>query len=156
VAARPLQVVSEVAPSYPRFTPLSPGRTALQVTLSDQTEELMRYAQALLGHALPSGDVAQLIHRAFEALVSKLERERLAKTSRARVSRGSDDPRCVPAAVKRAVLERDRGQCTFVAPNGDRCDARVRLEFDHIKPVARGGLATLENLRLRCRTHNQL
>ncbi len=30
------------------------------------------------------------------------------------------------------------------------------LEIDHIKPFSVGGLATQENLRLRCRSHNQL
>jgi hypothetical protein len=29
------------------------------------------------------------------------------------------------------------------------------LEFDHILPVARGGESTADNLRLRCRAHNQ-
>jgi hypothetical protein len=29
------------------------------------------------------------------------------------------------------------------------------LEFDHIKPIARGGITTATNLRLRCRPHNQ-
>ena len=29
------------------------------------------------------------------------------------------------------------------------------LEFDHIVPAAHGGAATVANLRLRCRTHNQ-
>ena len=29
------------------------------------------------------------------------------------------------------------------------------LEVDHIVPVARGGLNTLENLTLKCRHHNQ-
>jgi hypothetical protein len=29
------------------------------------------------------------------------------------------------------------------------------VEYDHVHPVARGGAATLDNLRLRCRAHNQ-
>jgi len=29
------------------------------------------------------------------------------------------------------------------------------MQFDHIDPVARGGEATVENIRLRCRAHNQ-
>ena len=33
--------------------------------------------------------------------------------------------------------------------------ARNFLEFDHIDPVARGGRATVEGMRLRCRAHNQ-
>jgi len=29
------------------------------------------------------------------------------------------------------------------------------LEFDHVLEIARGGVSTVENLRLRCRPHNQ-
>ncbi|HWV88895.1 MAG TPA: HNH endonuclease signature motif containing protein, partial [Burkholderiales bacterium] len=39
---------------------------------------------------------------------------------------------------------------------GHRCASRDYLEYDHVVPVARGGTATVENLRLRCRAHNQL
>src|SRR5262249_26496547 len=70
--------------------------------------------------------------------------------------RGSSNPRYVPAEVKRTVIERDQGQCTFVAPSGHRCEARAGLEFDHVTPVASGGKAVAANLRLRCRAHNQL
>ena len=140
---------------HPRVTPLAPERYGVQFTASAHAHEQLRYAQALLGHAVPSGDIAQVFERALDALVEKLEREKFAKTSRTRASRGSNDPRHVPAAVRRAVFERDRGQCTFVAPNGHRCEARTRLEFDHVTPVAQGGLATAANIRLRCRTHNQ-
>jgi hypothetical protein len=31
----------------------------------------------------------------------------------------------------------------------------VRLELDHATPVAKGGESTVDNVRLRCRTHNQ-
>jgi len=61
----------------------------------------------------------------------------------------------IPATVRRTVWNRDGGQCTFVSADGKRCDQRRFLEFDHIEPVARGGGATLQNIRLRCRTHNQ-
>jgi hypothetical protein len=30
------------------------------------------------------------------------------------------------------------------------------LELDHIDPFSRGGASTPDNLRLRCRAHNQL
>jgi len=59
------------------------------------------------------------------------------------------------AAVARAVFLRDEKQCTYVSPDGRRCSARWRLELDHIEPAAVGGEATMENLRLRCRAHNQ-
>ena len=58
--------------------------------------------------------------------------------------------------MKRAVWERDGGRCTFVSESGHRCESRTRLEYDHVEPVAQGGQATVKDLRLRCRAHNQL
>jgi hypothetical protein len=54
------------------------------------------------------------------------------------------------------VFERDGVQCTFVAENGRRCEARAFLELDHAEPKALGGTNEAENLRVRCRAHNQL
>jgi len=56
--------------------------------------------------------------------------------------------------VKRAVWVRDLARCTFVAENGKRCGATGGLEFHHVKPYAAGGEATVENVRLTCKTHN--
>jgi len=63
--------------------------------------------------------------------------------------------RTIPARVKRAVWERDHGQCTFVGAGGHRCSARELVEYDHVDPVARGGRATVAGIRLHCRAHNQ-
>jgi hypothetical protein len=41
-----------------------------------------------------------------------------------------------------------------VAPGGTRCGSRRRLELQHLVPFARGGASTVENLSLRCTTHN--
>ncbi len=65
------------------------------------------------------------------------------------------EPRYVSAGLKRAVYERDQGRCTHKGPNGERCKETRFLHIDHIEPVARGGKATLENLRLLCSEHNQ-
>src|SRR6266850_8549165 len=72
-----------------------------------------------------------------------------------RLSGATKSARHIPANVKRAVWERDQGQCTFTSEAGRRCAARTRLEFDHIVEVARGGEATVAGIRLRCRAHNQ-
>src|SRR5262249_15239856 len=50
---------------------------------------------------------------------------------------------------------RGGGQWSFGGEGGHRCGSRVRLEFDHVDPVARGGEATVDGIRLRCRAHNQ-
>jgi hypothetical protein len=99
--------------------------------------------------------VAEALDRAFDALLEKLEKRKFAATQRPRVCRGSANPRYVPADVRRAVNARDGGQCTFVSDSGRRCDARRFLEYDHVLEVARGGRATVEGIRLRCRAHNQ-
>ena len=57
-------------------------------------------------------------------------------------------------SVRREVWARDEGCCAFVGTNG-RCAERGFLELHHVVPFADGGEATVENLQLRCRAHNQ-
>jgi hypothetical protein len=65
--------------------------------------------------------------------------------------------RYIPREVVRAVFARDLGRCRFVGDNGRRCDARGLLELHHHDVTyARGGEASVENLRLMCRCHNAL
>jgi hypothetical protein len=139
----------------PRIAPLSPGRFALQVTLAQSTYEKLRHAQSLLGHALPSAPVDQVIDRALDSLIAQLETRKFAKCARPRPQSAGTNTRYIPAAVRRAVFERDGGQCTYVGDGGKRCGERTRLEYDHVVPVARGGRSTVAGVRLRCRAHNQ-
>jgi 5-methylcytosine-specific restriction endonuclease McrA len=145
------------APPKPKVAPLAPQRFALQLTIGQGTHDKLRYAQALLGHQVPSGNVAEVLDRALDALILKLEKAKFnaTKRPRPRQRRAATRRRHIPADVKRTVWERDRGQCTFVSEAGKRCPARTLLEFDHIDPVARGGQATREGMRLRCRAHHQ-
>ena len=146
----------EPPPRYPKLAPLSPERFALQVTVSKETHDKLRRAQSLLGHAVPGSDLALVLDRAFDALIHQLERRKFAATDRPGKRRRTASARHVPAHVKRTVHARDRGRCTFVSDHGHRCEATSDLEFDHIVPVARGGQTSVDNLRLRCRAHNQL
>ena len=110
----------------------------------------------MLSHQVPSGDVATVLDRALDALIRQLEKRKFASTTRPQGKRRpTSSPRHIPAHVKRAVWERDGGQCTFVGESGKRCPSRALLEFDHIDEVARGGRATVGQIRLRCRAHNQ-
>src|SRR5262249_52249603 len=149
--------VGECAPGrvdHAKVAPLSPqGR---QVMLARDTWEILQYAQALMGHQAAGKDAPAVLERALKLLVAELEKTKFAKTSRPRpgVCPGAS-PRHIPAAVKRQVWERDHGHCTFTSDQGRRCSERSRLEFDHVDPVARGGQASVDNIRLRCRAHNQ-
>ena len=63
--------------------------------------------------------------------------------------------RHVPSEVKRVVWQRDGGQCAFVSSTGRRCTERTFLELHHVQPYAKQGPATVANIFLRCRRHNQ-
>ena len=101
----------------------------MHVTLSAATHEKLRRAQALLRHAVPSGDPGEILDRALKLLVEQLERRRCAEVTSPRPSprpsRGNGDgnSRHVPAAVRRAVWRRDQGRCAFVGQSG-RCRER--------------------------------
>jgi hypothetical protein len=138
--------------------PLSPERFALEVTISQETRDKLERATALLRHRNPKGDIADVLDRALDVLLEKLEREKFGATSRPR-ARGarseSADPRYVSNEVKRVVHDRDGEQCAFVSADGVRCAERGFLELDHRTPVALGGMPTIEGTRLLCRAHNQ-
>ena len=58
--------------------------------------------------------------------------------------------RTVPAALRRALAERDP---VCVVPG---CDTRVRLEIDHLRPFAEGGEVSMANLVRLCHWHHYL
>jgi 5-methylcytosine-specific restriction endonuclease McrA len=62
----------------------------------------------------------------------------------------------IPAAVRRAVWERDEGRCMWPLDGGGRCGSPHRLELDHLIPWARGSEPTVDGLRVLCRSRNQL
>jgi len=134
--------------------PLAPDQYKVQFTVSRDTYEKLRRVQDLLRHTIPSGDPAAIFDRALRRRLADLERTKLAAVERPRATRGSStESRHIPASVRREVWARDGGQCAFVGTNG-RCTERGCLEFHHVVPYAAGGPTTVENLALRCRSHN--
>jgi hypothetical protein len=167
------------SPPPPPFTPprvvptrrpiietTSPQRSRVQFTIGKESHEKLRRVQALLRREIPNGDPGAIFDRALTLLLEKVERTKLgaAKKPRPRPIRPGTDwqlrtpivpSRDLPRHVQRAVCQRDGDQCAFVSRDGHRCTERTFLEFHHIQPYAKGGLATVENISLRCRRHNQ-
>lgn len=129
----------------------------MRFPVDERQLERFRYAQALLGHAIPSGDAGAIYSLGIEAIISECEKRKFGATAKppAGDPRRGNGKRHIPAAVRREVWRRDQGRCTHVAPSGHRCGTRGLLEFDHATPIARGGTSAPANLRLRCRAHNQ-
>jgi len=144
----------------------SPERYRVQFTIGRESHEKLRRVQALLRREIPDGDPAAIFDRALSLLLEKVEKAKLGAAAKPRpraIRPGADRPlrtpvvpsRDVPRHIKRAAERRDGGQCAFVSRDGHRCTERSFLEFHHIRPYALGGSATLENISLRCRRHNQ-
>jgi HNH endonuclease len=159
----PARSVGRAPDGGSRLEPLSPDRFGVRFAADAEFRELLEEVRALASHREPSGDLMSLMKRGLEAYRRELQKERFGvgkEPRRVRRLRVSDpEPtsrsRYVAAAVAREVYLRDGGCCTFCAEDGRRCGARRFLELDHITPWAVGGESTTENLRLRCRAHNQ-
>jgi hypothetical protein len=145
----------------------APERYRVQFTIGETTHEKLRRVQALLRREIPDGDPAAIFDRALSLLLDKIEKTKLGKASRPRprplirpetdkhVRERAHPSRYIPPHVKRAVWQRDGGQCAFVAHGGQRCRERTFLEHHHVQTYAEGGPATVANISLRCRRHNQ-
>ena len=68
--------------STPRVAPLAPERFALQVTIGEATQRKLLQAQALLRHQVPSGDLAEVLDRALDALLDRVEGRKFGKARR--------------------------------------------------------------------------
>ena len=133
---------------------LAPERYKVQFTVSRETHEKLSEAQNLLRHRIPDGDVAAIFERALTLLLNELHKTRHALVERPRMASLTEGTgRHIPASVKRAVWERDSGQCAFAGGVG-RCTERGFLEYHHRIPFSDGGATSLDNLELRCRAHN--
>lgn len=58
--------------------------------------------------------------------------------------------------TRRSVVDQGGLRCSFVAPNGQRCDEQAFLQFHHDRPWSRRGSDEAANLALLCAGHNRL
>jgi 5-methylcytosine-specific restriction endonuclease McrA len=176
--------LAHVAPPARRDVaePLTADLRRLHVTVTRRFIEKLEAARDALSHARPRGSVEEVLESALDLLLQQHAKKKgivakprtsaatkVAKPSGRRPAdgRGAEHDRAqelkarpagsehIPAAVKREVWTRDRGCCQWPLESGGICGSTLRVEFDHVRPRARGGPSTVGNLRLLCRAHNQ-
>ena len=166
LSAAPLPVTPPISASAApplaspqRVEPLSPGRYKVQFTASAELREKLERLKALMRSEVPGGDLAAILERAVTEKLERLDAKRFGRTAapRRQISGTDTTPRTrhVPAAVRRAVRERDADRCRFVDEQGRRCSERHRLELHHRHPFGMGGDHSPGNLSLLCPAHNR-
>jgi hypothetical protein len=140
--------------------PLAPARYKVQFTARKELHEKLERLRDLMRSKVPDGDLAVIIEVAVAEMLERLEARRFgaAKAPRAKpaAKRPSPGSRHIPAAVKRAVSDRDDRRCRYADEKGRRCASRARLEYHHRHPVAFGGETSPENVVLLCHAHHRL
>ena len=136
--------------------PLTANLRRLHVTVTKTFLDKLDRARDGLAHVKLGATIEDTLEAALDALLASQAKRRGATSRPQRRPRPSGDPRHIPAHVKRAVWARDGGCCQWALESGGICGSTRNLEFDHIRPLALGGLPTIENTRLLCRFHNLL
>ena len=130
--------------------PLAPARYKIQFTANAELKDKIERLRALM----PDSDLAVIIDAAVTEKLARLESRRYGKTRAPRrdleETNTSPSSRYIPAAVRRAVSERDGNQCRFVDKQGKRCGERSQLQFHHQDPYARGGDHSPDNIQMMC------
>jgi 5-methylcytosine-specific restriction endonuclease McrA len=144
--------------------PLSEERTYLRFSVSRETDEKLKRAKDVCGVK----GLGEILDLALEALLEKKDPARREERRRKReVLRPAQDdenrhaepkakhPKPVPLRIKDKLLRESGYQCSYVSSEGHRCQAKTKLEVDHVRPRAKGGTNDPENLRILCREHNR-
>jgi len=161
--------VPATRPRKSRISPLGPGSHDVHFTADDELMYALRELQELLSHQVPSGDPAIIIKHSLLRTLKDVKKERFGTGKRRKkaeatgkrpkdvaveATKDGTQSRYIPKEIQKEVWERDGGRCAFRSERGKWCTARRFLEFHHIIPFAWRGPTTVNNLELRCRTHN--
>jgi hypothetical protein len=138
--------------------PLDAERVRLHITAPRRFLAKLGAVKDALSHARPGAGDAELLEACMDLVLAQHARRKgLVAKPRKEPPPASPDSGHIPAHVKRAVWQRAGGRCECRLDSGEACGSTYQLEFDHHPvPRARGGLPTIDNIRLACRPHNGL
>lgn len=89
-----------------------------------------------------------------ESSVAPVESERLTESVE-RLVTSRVERTGIPAEILHQVNWRDQRRCTYLLPDGRRCDQTRWIEIHHIRPVSQGGSSSPENLTTLCAAHHR-
>ena len=135
--------------------PLTAELCRLHLTVTKRFLVKLDAARAGQSHAQAGATAGEVLEVALDLLLDHQAKRRGA-SARPQTNPRASGPNHVPAWVRRAVWERDRGKCQWPRHDGRRCESTHQIQVDHVVPRALGGPSTVDNCRLLCRIHNDL
>jgi hypothetical protein len=116
------------------------GADTFEVTFTtkEATIQNLENLKGMLAHSHPGISLEQLIHKLTELGLKAFQPIKPVVSPRPNSK----------AEIKRQIWQRDNDQCS-------NCGSVNAVEEDHRQPKAKGGLYTLDNMRLLCRSCNQ-
>lgn len=148
-----------------RVRAITPELTRITMEVDQEFLELVQTVKDLKGNpALAHQDVFKIAMREYvKRRESKTSASPRAPTKlrapevKATPARSVAKSRYIPVNIRTMVSVRSDQRCEYVDPlTKRRCESKAGLQFDHIKPFAKGGEHALENLRHFCKAHNTL
>ena len=165
VSKEPTAEPSLVSPGEAVATPEAREHYHLSFSIDSENKKKLERVQSLM-----SNRGAKSLEAVFSVLLetyldkhcperrsARREKRKARKnnTTTAKRSHRNIVSRHIPAQVRDEVFKRDGLRCSYVSPDGVRCQSRSCLELDHIHPHALGGKHSKDNLRVLCSAHNQ-
>ena len=163
---REFVAISPQAVSQEKRRELTSNLTEMKIVVDQELIQKLDQLKALWSHQNPTMTDLELLQKMADLCLKQADpAQKKARTSTANSDSNSNlisdkhehslpptevGSRYIPVNIKHQVWIRDRGTCTFPG-----CQSKHFLEYDHIQPVSLSGSATIENLRLLCRAHNQ-
>ena len=145
------EILETLTPKKENLTPAGARQVVMKsITVSQKTlEKIEEYRR--IGEGKESDD--ELIFSLFSQKIVEIRSKKRTKEIPSPINKPSH---YITQAVKDKILLRAGFQCENIGPiTGKRCEEKKWTQFEHIKPVALGGLSSFENLKLLCGRCNQ-
>jgi hypothetical protein len=164
------KVLLENLPCYepvrPTVTLKKDNRVCLTLELSETDWEKVKLMLAYYSHSVPDQRLESLLlyladrvekKKTLQGKAAEIKDEESSRSLPLRRWRGGRYRRdYIPKRISDTVFKKAQHRCEFVSPAGRRCESKHFLEIEHRVPVSLGGSDHIQNLRVYCRSHNQL
>ncbi len=142
--------------------PQQDGSVRLEIVLTTEEYEILKKAKSSLSHVCSDNSWGSLfVTMAKKQIRVKSEKPHQGEPLKTSTTQSfASEQKYRPymgVKIKSELFKKADHCCEFQNPHsGQKCKSTYQLEIDHVRPLALGGDHDVRNLRVLCRTHNQL